>query len=47
MVPKRAEAKTALQSEPQTHLVEALAVPVSQLELDDEFLFDVSATELE
>jgi hypothetical protein len=41
MVPKRTETKTPSRQEPQTHLVEALAEPISQSALDDEFLFDV------
>ncbi|CAE6416406.1 unnamed protein product [Rhizoctonia solani] len=41
MVPKRAEPKAARQNKPQSYLVEALATPVSESALDDEFLFEV------
>ncbi|KAG8715631.1 hypothetical protein FRC11_002183 [Ceratobasidium sp. 423] len=41
MVPKRTEAKATRQPEPQAHLVEALAEPVGEYALDDDFLFEL------
>ncbi|CEL60774.1 hypothetical protein RSOLAG1IB_04013 [Rhizoctonia solani AG-1 IB] len=41
IVPKRTETKIARQPMPQTHLVEALTVPIDDSALDDDFLFEV------
>ncbi|CAE6511203.1 unnamed protein product [Rhizoctonia solani] len=41
MVPRRTDTKVARQPEPQAHLVEALAEPVGEYALDDDFLFEV------
>ncbi|CAE6483767.1 unnamed protein product [Rhizoctonia solani] len=41
MVPKRTDSKLVQKPEPDAHLVEALAAPISEDVLDDEFLFEV------